>query len=539
MEADPRGQTKGRVAAPDARGFFISTVAPGRGQTRLAAAFVLFLVAFGVVVALYRRVQLPPIYAIIPAFAMALVITDLLTAFLLYSQFWLLRRRALLVIASGYLFTAFILVPWAMTFPGSFSPGGLLGAGAQTTAWLYVLWHAGFPMFVIGYALLKDHDPAKSLSHGSPVTAIFASVVLVAAFVCALTFLTTVGQDLLPSIAVDALHQRQPWNILVSCSGALAAMAGALIWLRHGSVLDLWLMVVMFSFSLESFLVSIATNSRFDLTWYATRFLGLLSASFVLSTLLYETTTLYAQLLRALLARRRERDARLMTGDAVSASLAHEMRQPLTGIVANAEAGLRFLKRESPVLEEVEAALQCILDDGYRAGAVIESVRASFRSGAGVRTSLDIKKLVRNSLALSRAELQAHKISVNVVTAERVPRVIGDEIQLQQVLINLIINATDAMATVMDRERVLQISCGQQQPGRVSISVEDSGPGVEPEDIERVFDPLFTTKPSGTGLGLAISRSIVEAHQGSLVAVPNRCRSGGALFQLLLPAEAS
>jgi signal transduction histidine kinase len=537
MEADPERQMNARLATPDARGFFISTVAPGPGEMRLAAAFVLFLVAFGVVVALCRGFQLPQIYAVIPAFATALVITDLLTAFLLYSQFWLLRRQALLAIASGYLFTAFILLPWALTFPGLFSPSGLLGAGLQTTVWLYVLWHAGFPMFVIGYAVLKGDDPAKGLWHGSPVTAIFASVVLVAALVCALTLLTTVGQDLLPSIAVDVVYQKQPWNTVVSCSCALAAIAGGLIWLRRGSVLDLWLMVVMFSFFLELFLVSIANNSRFEVTWYATRILGLLSSSFVLFTLLYETTTLYAQLLRALLARRRERDARLMVGDAVSASIAHEMRQPLTGIVANADAGLRFLKRKNPILEEVEAALRCILNDGHRAGAVIESVRASFKSGASVRTSLDMGQLIRDSLALSRAELDTHGISVNVLIAKRVPYVVGDEIQLQQVLINLITNAADAMATIPDRERILHISCGEQQPGRVAISVEDSGAGVETKNIEQIFDPLFTTKPSGTGLGLAICRSIVEAHHGSLVAVPNRSR--GALFELLLPGEAS
>jgi C4-dicarboxylate-specific signal transduction histidine kinase len=165
---------------------------------------------------------------------------------------------------------------------------------------------------------------------------------------------------------------------------------------------------------------------------------------------------------------------------------------------------------------------------------VIESIRASFKFGAGVRASLDVEELVRNSLALSQVELQAQGISVSLVMADRLPRVVGDEIQLQQVLLNLIINATDAMATVTDR--VLRISCGRQEPGRVGISVEDTGPGVEPTHIEQIFDPLFTTKPAGTGLGLAICRSIVEAHQGSLVAVHNQSR--GALFKLFLPAEA-
>jgi C4-dicarboxylate-specific signal transduction histidine kinase len=281
--------------------------------------------------------------------------------------------------------------------------------------------------------------------------------------------------------------------------------------------------------------VAFGALSRFTVAWYCERAFALLAANLVLSVMIYESTTLYAQLVRALVAQHRERVARLMTGDVVSASITHEVRQPLTGIMTNADAGLRFLKRESPDFDEIEAALQSILNDGHRACTVIESVRASFTSGASVRTLLDMEKLIRDSLALARAELQTNRISVNVVLADRLPSVMGDEIQLQQVLLNLIINATDAMANVEDRERALHISCGRQDPGRVKISVEDSGPGIDPKNIGRIFDPLFTTKPAGTGLGLAICRSILEAHQGSLTARPSRSR--GALFELLLPAE--
>jgi signal transduction histidine kinase len=252
--------------------------------------------------------------------------------------------------------------------------------------------------------------------------------------------------------------------------------------------------------------------------------------------MLYETTTLYTQLVRALLARRLERDARLMTGDAISASIAHEVRQPLTGILANADAALRFLKRRNPDLDEVEDALRCILNDGQRAGTVVENIRASFKSGAQQRKPLDVEKLVKDSLELSSAALQAHRISLDVTLEGGLPPVIGDEIQLQRVFLNLIINAADAMALIRYRERVLRVSCGLVS-GKVRISVEDSGPGVEPEHIERIFDPLFTTKPAGTGLGLAICRSIVEAHQGRLVAAPNRSR--GALFLIYLPAGAA
>ena len=180
---------------------------------------------------------------------------------------------------------------------------------------------------------------------------------------------------------------------------------------------------------------------RFSVGWYSGRFYGFVSASIVLFVLLYETTALYALLFRALVAERRERNARLMTWDAVSASIAHEIRQPLAAVIMNAQAGLRWLRRPQPDIGEAEEAFDSIARDGRRAEDIIGRTRAIYRKDAGERIALDINELVKASLALMRAELEMHRVSVHMDLSEGLPRVKGDKIQLQQVLVNLTTNA--------------------------------------------------------------------------------------------------
>src|SRR5258705_5922740 len=170
---------KTAAVVPEEQHFMLSSLPPGPAQKRLALAVVLaLLVAFFITVGPLSTVQVGRIDAFVPAYATAMFVNDSITAVLLFAQFSMLRSRALLAIASGYLFTALIVIPWMLTFPGVFTPGGLLGAGLQTTNWLYILWHAGFPMFIIVYALLKDGDPAKRLRQGSAGAAILSSVAM-------------------------------------------------------------------------------------------------------------------------------------------------------------------------------------------------------------------------------------------------------------------------------------------------------------------------------------------------------------------------
>jgi signal transduction histidine kinase len=515
--------------------FILSSLSPSRAQKRLALSVVLaLLVAFFIVAGPLSSIQLGRIDAFVPAYSTALFVIDLITAVLLFAQFSILRSRALLVIASGYLFTAFIVIPWLLTFPGVFTPGGLLDAGLQTTNWLYILWHVGFPMFVIAYALLKDADPAKGLWRGSAGAAILSSMAVTVAVVCAATLLVTAGDAYLPHTMLDPVHFSTLRLYIAGYQALLSVATLIVLWVRRRSVLDLWLMVVMCAYVIEVCLIAFPVPVRFSAGWYAGRIFGLVSGSVVLFVLLYEITILYAQLLHAVFAQRREREARLMTGDAVSASIAHEIKQPLSGMIANADAGLRWLDRTTPDLDKAKASFKLIISDGHRVGAVIESIRAIFKKDARNRTSLDINELVGDALALVGDELQKHRVSVQAEQNEELPRVKGDRVQVQQVLLNLITNAIDSMAA-KDGSRVLCVRSEVHDGGGVIVSVSDTGTGIGSQELERIFTPLFTTKSGGMGMGLSICRSIIEAHDGRLWATPNKPE--GAVFQFMLAAD--
>jgi signal transduction histidine kinase len=518
---------------PEEQHFTLTSLSPGRAQRRLALAVVLALLgAFFITAGPLSTIQAARIDAFVPAYATAIFVSDSITALLLFAQFSILRSRALLAISNGYLFTALTVIPWLLTFPGVFTPGGLLGAGLQTTNWLYILWHAGFPTFVMAYALLKDADPAKGLWRRSTGAAVLSSIAATAAVVCAATFLFTAGDGLLPRISLDPVHFSTLWLYVAGGLAMWSVLTLIVLWIRRRSVLDLWLMVVMSAYAIEVYLVAFPGLARFSVGWYAGRVFGFVSGSLVLFVLLYEITTLYARLLRAVFAQRREREARLMTGDAVSASIAHEIKQPLSGIVINAEAGLRWLARSMP--DQVETTLQQIVADGHRAGAIIDGVRALFKKDASNATSLDINDLVGEALAHVRDELTRHGVSVQAELNEQLPRVKGDRVQLQQVLLNLITNAIDSMAA-KDGPRVLCVKSGIHDPGGVTVSVADRGTGIEPKDIERIFNPLFTTKSHGMGMGLPICRSIIEAHSGHLWVSPNTPE--GTVFHFMLLAD--
>src|SRR5262249_40282246 len=188
--AKSRPMMKPAVIVPDDRPLTLATLPPGRAQRRVALGVVLAsLVAFSIMAGPLSTMQLPRIDAFVPAYGTAIIVNDLITAVLLFNPFTILRSRASLAIAIGYLFTGLIVVPWLLTFPGVFAPGGLLGAGLQSTAWLSVLRYIGFPTFVIAYALLKDADPPKRLWEGSIGATIISSVAITAVVVCALTVL--------------------------------------------------------------------------------------------------------------------------------------------------------------------------------------------------------------------------------------------------------------------------------------------------------------------------------------------------------------
>jgi C4-dicarboxylate-specific signal transduction histidine kinase len=217
----------------------------------------------------------------------------------------------------------------------------------------------------------------------------------------------------------------------------------------------------------------------------------------------------------------------------IAASIAHEINQPLTAIVANGSAASRWLAKNPPDLEEVQASLNRVVREGHRAAEVIESIRAMFKQGPREKDRLDANDLIREVLTFTRPEIQHHRVDVHTELMEKLPALLADRIQLQQVMRNLITNALEAMDAVIDRPRMLTIKSTAHDSKRVLITIEDSGTGIEPKDMQRIFDSFFTTKPHGMGMGLAICRSIVESHGGSLSASPSHPH--GTVFQLILP----
>jgi len=525
----------GTAAVLKEQDFILSSLAPSPGQNRLAVAAVIVLaVAFLAIKGPLETVQLPRLDAYFPIYATAMFVNDSITALLLFAQFTILRSRALLAISSAYLFTSLMMIPRILAFPGALGPTGLIG-GVQSAAWLYVISHTGFSVLILAYALLKDREPAVRPWGGPALAAILATAGATAVVVGAATYLVTAMDSVAPRLMRDAVHYTPLWPYAAAVPLLVSVAAVVVLGARRWSVLDLWLMVVMCASAIDVALIAFPATARFSISWYAGRSFEAMAGSLVLLVLLYEITTLYARLLRAISAQRRERAARLMTGDAVSASIAHEIRQPLAAMTASAAAGRRWLNRETPDFAEATAAFEAISLTGKRASALIEGIRAMFRKDAATRASVDLNALVSEALDLLRGELRTQRIAVLTELSGGTPRVTGDRVQLQQVIVNLISNAIDAMAGT-GGPRELRVASAADEAGGAVVSVADTGPGIAPGDAEQIFNPLFTTKTQGMGMGLSICRSIVEAHEGRLWVTPNRpC---GAIFHLMVPAGA-
>ncbi len=324
----------------------VATLPPTRAQLRGAIAIMAGLFVLFVAVLPFAHVPLPRLTAVVPMVSMIMALGDCTTAVLLLGQFAVLRTRALLVLAGGYLFTGLVVVPYALTFPGALSDTGLLGANMQTAAWLFVFWHTGLPIAVIGYALLRDTGAEVKVVRAPVSSAIATTVGIALVLALGLTYVALQYVHLLPRVAADALRltrETVTLGLAIAVSGAAVVLLAA----KRRSVLDLWLLVVSFAWLLDSVLTFL-TETRYTGVWYANRVIRVIAANVVLFALLAESTRLYARIASSLMAQRRERDRRTMSMRAMSAAIEHEMRQPLGAISANASAASLWLERSPP-----------------------------------------------------------------------------------------------------------------------------------------------------------------------------------------------
>jgi PAS domain S-box-containing protein len=228
---------------------------------------------------------------------------------------------------------------------------------------------------------------------------------------------------------------------------------------------------------------------------------------------------------------------RVATMGQLTASIAHEVSQPIAATILNAQAGLHWLEAAPPALEDVRRTLDQIVKDGHRAGDVIDRIRTLIKKAPPRTDRLDINEAIREVIDVTHGEVMKNAVSVQTDLTDDLPLIEGDRVQLQQVILNLIVNAIEAMNGVSEGPRALLISTRTAEGGRVLVAVQDTGPVLDPAKLERLFEAFYTTKPNGLGMGLSICRSIIEVHGGRLWASANT--PSGAIFQFALPCEAT
>ena len=305
----------------------LMTASPTMRQHRAALVVVILQVVACAVIAPVPA-QLPRIDGFVPAILAIIFVTDFITAVLLFSQTIVEASRALLILANGYLFSALIVVPHALTFPGPFAPNGLLGAGIQSSGWLNVFWHFGFLAAVAGYAFLKDGEPRPGADPISGLVAFFWSLVIQISVVCGLTWGVTAGDRFMPRLFFDDLTNAQGVHYAAGMLVLFSVIVLLLMWTRRKSVLDLWIMVAICMLISEMTLVTLGVTARFYLGWYVSRTLAVAVSTIVLAALLAEAMRLHGEVLKANMMFRREREQK----DALIAELDHRVKNVLASV---------------------------------------------------------------------------------------------------------------------------------------------------------------------------------------------------------------
>ncbi|MBI3513166.1 MAG: MASE4 domain-containing protein [Proteobacteria bacterium] len=529
---------------------FLSEMPAGPGERRLVAAALAISVLAFCALAPFAQIKLARLPAFIPADEAALALTGLITAVLLFGHATHLRSRPLLVLGAGYLFNALIAVSHALSFPGLFAEGGLLGAGPQTTAWLYMFWHGGFALFVLAYAVQRRVD-ARPIAPGYAGYATLAAILGASLVVWALTVLATRGHDLLPAIMSDNGYT----SAMIGVIGAvwtLIVVALAVLWRdRRRSVLDQWLLVVLCAWLFDVALSAVLDAGRFDLGFYAGRLYGLLATSFVLGVLLVETARLYGHLDAALTAAEarnhelqssREALAHAQRFEAMgqlTGGVAHEFNNLLTIVMGNLEFILRSAKTEPKLERWARAALNAV-ERGQRL--------------TGHLLTFGRRQITRPEIVNPNHLIADFEVLLQKAVGERVPIVTRfsyladpvrlDPAQFKTALLNLVANARDAMpdgGTITIETTNVELTADdtrrdpQVKPGpHVLIAVSDVGTGMTREVIDQAFEPFFTTKDVGSsGLGLSQVYGFMRGAEGHVAidSAPGR----GTTVKLYLP----
>lgn len=460
-------------------------------------------------------------------------------AALLYGQYSIARRNELAVLATGYLVTALLIIVHTLSFPGAVSQTGLLTGGPQSTPWLYVGWHVALPLGVIAYATQRlGFYPEHNVTRIPIVLSIMSGVAIAAA----VTGFLIAGYEWLPKLVEGGrlmpASRAAVITLLLLQLGALLVLAPR----RPRSVLDVWLMVTMFSSICTVTLVSLISAQRFDSGWYVGRIFDMLTSSFILLLLLSETMILYERSALAAVAERRERERRLKETEAILthlsrvselgqnvSSLIHEVNQPLTAISNYAAASIKLA--EDIKSEPLQNALRRLAEQSSRATEIIRHLRDFVAREEPESQVVHIPTLLSDAVRLALVGIGGPLPKVEMRCDPSAVSGFFDRVEVEQVVFNLVRNAAEAMAG--NEKSTMTIATRLTSDSMIEVSVADTGPGVPPDIRAKLFDPFVSTKKSGLGIGLSVCRVIIEAHGGMLNLEDNP--DGGAIFHFTVP----
>ncbi|HET9335537.1 MAG TPA: MASE4 domain-containing protein [Sphingomicrobium sp.] len=505
---------------------------PNRNEVR-AGLTVVFLIFLGFVLILpLSAVPLRESNAFVPVVNVAVLAGDLIIATMLFAQATVFRSRALMALGSGFVFIAVLLVPYVLAFPGAFAPDGLLGAGTNSAAWIMIFRRLSFPLMIMLYVMFWRLDSTEGPELERPLASAILWAAAAVALAMALSALAIVGHDALPQIFRGRSEGIYAHLLIFNFTNiALIIVAIAMLWRKRSSVLDVWLMVALAGWLIQSVL-NLSLQERFTVGWYSLHLIILISNLTVLLALIAESNRLYARLALSVAARGREREARMMSMDAMAAAMAQEVGQPLAAVSLSARAALNCLTGEQPMPEKAIQALEETIDAGHRTFEALNSVRAMFAKDSGSVCEVDINELVRETILLLDRELASQRIWLQLDLDSSLPPILANRVQLKRVLINLLTNAIESVG-MRRRARRIAIRSAAVEGRKLLLEVSDSGAGIPPQDLERIFEPFFTNKRTGAGLGLSLSRTFAEENGGRLWATSENDR--GATLHLQLP----
>jgi len=491
---------------------------PTQKEVRLSLALVGLLLSVALLILPVRDVRLPELHAFIPTVDAVMFVADGMTAALLYAQAFIFRSRALTVLATGYVLSALLLIPHALTFPGAFSADGLLHAGVSTTGWLGYFRRATFPVVITLYVFLRRRDAAGQSESKRSAPKISISLFVAAVLAALLTLLATRGHPLLPPFYVnrsDVIYSNAVQIELVMFAVFVIAMA--LLFRARASVLDMCLLVAFSALLVQSMLI-MTLHGRFTAGWYLMYGLLVFSHFVVLLAFVAESSRLYVRLALTTSAQSRERERRLMSMNAMAAAVFREVGQPLSAMISSASATRNWLSGERPNHERATESLHDTIAAGERTFDVLKNVRAKFSGSSEVATEFSLDTLLREIALEMDTELAARNAVLQLDLAETLPLVRADRVQVSRVLLYLVVAVLDSQRDRRGQPTRVTVRTRSSEGRHVLLEVSAVNVADAPRDMGQPFHSLVMSKECDLGLALSLCHAIIEDQGGYLLA---------------------